>query len=423
MPKTANFLGIDIGSSSIRAVMAQERSDEETLRILGAITLPAEGMRRGAVTDAEAVAKTVGKAIAHAERMSGVSPATVAVGITGPDVFCQRSLGVIAVGRADGEVTEEDIDRAIAEVEARVMLPANRDVLHVIPKNYRLDDQKDIKDPIGMRGVRLEAEAFVIGTSVSQMKGAARIFDIVGVKPDFFSVEPIAAAEAVLNPKQKELGVVLVDIGGSTTSIVVFEEGELVHLAVLPVGGAHITNDIAIGLRTSVETAETVKTMYGSALPQEVGKREEINLGSIDSHETEFVSRHHVAEIVEARMDEIFRLVNEELKKVNREGLLPAGVVLTGGGALLPGVVDLSKDVLRLPSQIGYPKPLGGILDQVDGPDFATAVGLVLLSRDRALNIGGTGFLADRAGNIVPEWAREAGKKAKHWAKKFLPLD
>ncbi len=421
MSKIENYLGVDIGSSNIRVVMAQEVSSEETLRVLGAIMLPAEGMRRGTVIDPEAVSKVLLKAFAHAERMSGVSPSIIGVGISGVDIFSQKSLGVIAVGRSDGEVTEDDIDRAMGEVEARVMLPANREVLHVIPKSYRLDDQKDIKDPLGMRGVRLEVESFVVGTSTAQMKGVSRIFESMGVGADFFAVEPIAAAEGVLNTKQKELGVVLIDIGGSTTSVIVFEEGELVHVAVLPVGGGHITNDIAIGLRTSVETAEAVKTTYGNALSREVGKKEEINLGDIDSHETEFVSRHHVAEIIEARTEEIFHLVNDELKKVGREGLLPAGAVLTGGGALLPGVVDLAKDILRLPSHIGYPKPLGGIVDQVDSSDFATAVGMVLLCKERKGASKTAGALGSRRAVAFPKWMEDSGKKIHGWVAKFLP--
>ena len=426
MSKTVNYLGIDIGSSQVRAVMAQEIAGEESLRVLGAVSMPSEGMRRGTVVDVSAVAGAVAKAVSHAERMSGVTAGVVGVGVSGTDIFCQKTLGVIAVSRPDGEVAEEDVDRAMAEVEARVMLPSTREVLHVIPKSYRLDDQKDIKDPIGMRGVRLEAEAFVVGTSMNQMKGIGRILDQVGIRPDFFAVEPLAAAEAILNPKQRELGVVLVNIGGSTTSITVYEEGELVHLAVLPVGGAHVTNDIAIGLRVSIDTAEQVKFQYGTALPETVGKRDEVDLSRFDSHETESVSRHHVAEIVEARMDELLRFVNSELAKCGREGLLPAGAVFAGGGALLPGTVELAKDVLRLPSNIGYPKPLGGILDSVDSPDFATAVGLVLLARERGRthgNIAGIGFLADGAKRAVPEWALSVGKKTRDWLRKFLPLD
>jgi cell division protein FtsA len=271
-----------------------------------------------------------------------------------------------------------------------------------------------------MRGVRLEAEAFVVGTSMRQMKGLSRIADTVGLPPSVYAVEPILSAEAVLNPKQKELGVVLVDIGGSVTSVIVFEEGELLHMATLPIGSGHVTNDLAIGLRTSVETAEDVKIRYGTALPSEVGKREEIDLSELDSHEAESVFRHHVAEIIEARMEELFRLVDVELRKVSRDGMLPAGVILVGGGAFLPGITDLAKRILRLPSQVGVPRLLGGIVDRVDGPDFASSVGLLLLMRDR---VRGSGFSGLRNGMKVPEWAEASGRKAKEWFRKFLPLD
>ncbi|NTW14184.1 MAG: cell division protein FtsA [Candidatus Moranbacteria bacterium] len=424
MPKTENLLAIDIGSSHVRAVMAQSVVGEDALRVLGAVSMPSEGMRRGSVVDPDAVAKTVEKAVEHAERMAGSPARVVGLSVSGTDIFCQKAFGVVAVGRSDGEVAEGDVERVIEEVESRVMLPANREVLHVIPKSYRLDDQTNIKDPIGMRGVRLEAEAFVIGTSMRQMKGLARISEAVGLTPTLHAVEPILAAEAVLNPKQKELGVVLIDIGGSTTSVIVYEEGELVHMSVLPVGGMHITNDIAIGLRTSIETAEEVKLKYGTATPSEVGKREEVDLASLDPHETESVSRYHVAEIIEARMDEIFRLVNEELRKSEREGMLPAGAVLCGGGSLLPGAVDLAKATLRLPSHIGYPKPLGGILDRVDGPDFASAVGLALLLEERSHSgKGGIGRFNVGGNAKVPEWVEHSGKKAKEWLRKFLPME
>lgn len=418
MSKTEYLLGIDIGSSNVRAVMVQSSLEDDILRVMGAVTLPAEGMRRGVVVAPDLVAQVCTKAIEHAERMSGSPAKNVTVGLSGTEVFCQNALGVVAVARADSEVAEEDVIRVIGEVEARVALPANREIIHVIPKNYRLDDQKNIKDPIGMRGVRLEADAFVIGTSTAQMKGIARIFESVGIVPNAYAVEPIASAEAILNSKQKEIGVVLINIGGSTTSMAVFEEGDLVHLAILPVGGISITNDIAIGLRAPVETAEAVKISYGNALSRDVGKKEDIDLSSIDSHEEGFVSRYHVTEIIEARMEEIFNLVNGELRKVNREGLLPAGAVLCGGGALLSGTVDLAKEILKLPVQVGYPKPLGGILDQVDSPEYATAIGLILLAQERK-RVGEIGIVESK----IPEWMKRAGEKTKEWARRFLPLD
>lgn len=429
MAKTENYLGIDIGSSRIRAVMAQEVPGDDLLRVLAATEAVSEGgMRKGTVIDASIVASTVASVVSHAERVSGVTADIIGIGVSGLDIFCQKAFGVIAVSRPDGEVAEEDMDRVITETEAHVMSPSNREVLHVIPKRYRLDDQKDIKDPVGMRGVRLEAEAFVVGTGMNQMKSIGRILDQVGIRPAFHAVEPLAAAEATLNGKQKENGVVLVNIGGSTTSIVVYEEGELVHLAVIPIGSAHVTGDIAMGLRVSVDIAEQVKLRYGTALPDSVGRNEEIDLFQIDSHETESVSRRYVAEIIEARMDELFRFVDAELAKCGRKGPLYGGAVLTGGGASLPGAVEMAKESLRLPSQVGYPnaKPLGGLFDLVDTPDSATAVGLVLLARERSRSggsVSGSGFFSAGAGKAVPEWLFSVGKKMKDFFRKFLPLD
>ena len=270
-----------------------------------------------------------------------------------------------------------------------------------------------------MRGVRLEMNALVVSDSTSHIKNITRSLEQAGTNAENFVVEPLASAEAVLHEKQKELGTILINIGGSTTSLAVFEDGDLLHLAVLPVGGAHVTNDIAIGLRTSIEVAETVKLQYGTALPEEVGKKEEIDLGAIDSREEGLVSRHHVAEIIEARLEEIFSFVNNELKAIGREGLLPGGAVLTGGGALLPGATDLAKRMLRLPAQIGYPKPLGGILDEVDNPQFATVIGLLLLSQVT----GGErkAFSPRKMFGIMPDGVQALFGKMKHWSERFLP--
>lgn len=419
MSKNHYYVGLDIGSSNIRALIAQEISEEEPLRVIGIGTAPSEGIRRGSVVNVDAVAKSCNLALERAERMAGHPAESVVASVSGTEIACQNALGVIAVGRADGEVAYDDMSRVLEEVQARLTMPLNREIVHVIPRDYRLDDQKNIKDPLGMRGVRLEMNALVVSDSTAHLKNMGRSLEQAGTNADSFVVEPLASAEAVLHEKQKELGVVLINIGGSTTSLAVFEDGDLLHLAVLPVGGAHITNDIAIGLRTSIEVAEAVKLKYGTALPDEVGKKEEVDLGAIDSQEEGLVSRHHIAEIIEARLEEIFFFVNTELKNIGREGLLPAGAILTGGGALLPGAVDLAKRVLRLPAQIGYPKPLGGILDEVDNPQFATVVGLLLLAQ-------GTGnekksFTSYKALTVLPEGLRVAFGKTKHWLQRFLP--
>ncbi len=419
MSRSNYYVGLDIGSANIRAVIAEEISLDEPLRIIGIGTTLSEGIRRGSVVNIEAVAKAVNVVLEQAERMAGHPAETVVVGVSGTEIDCQNALGVIAVGRADGEVTQDDTVRVLEEVQARLTLPLNREIIHVIPKDYRLDDQKNIKDPLGMHGVRLEMNALVVSDSTAHLKNISRSLEQAGTNPDSFVVEPLASAEAVLHEKQKELGTVLINIGGSTTSVAVFEDGDLLHLAVLPVGGAHITNDIAIGLRTSIEVAEAVKLQYGIALPREVNKKEEIDLGMIDSQEEGLVSRHHVAEIIEARLEEIFSFVNAELKNIGREGLLPGGSVLTGGGVLLPGVIELAKSTLRLPAQIGYPKPLGGILDQVDSPQFATAIGLILLSQ--STGSGKKVFSSRKIFSSLPEGMQSFIETVKHWSQRFLP--
>lgn len=413
------YVGLDIGSAEIRAVIAQEVSADEPLRVVGMGSTPSSGMRRGAVVDTESVAKACNSALEQAERMAGHPADDVVVSVSGTEIACQNALGVVAVGRADGEVTDDDVSRVLEEVQARLTMPLNREIIHVIPKDYRLDDQKNIKDPLGMHGVRLEMNALVVSGSTAHLKNIARSLEAAGTAAESFVVEPIASAEAVLSTKQKELGTVLINIGGSTTSMAVFEDGDLLHLAVLPVGSGHITNDIAIGLRTSIEVAEAVKLQYGSALPDEIGKKEEIDLSIFDAQEDAIVSQRHVAEIIEARLEEIISFVNSELKAIGREELLPGGAVLSGGGAMLPGAVDLAKKILRLPVQIGYPKPLGGILDQVDTPQFATAVGLLLLAQ--ANRSHKHAFSPNKMLGIVPEGMHAILGKVKRWSKKFLP--
>lgn len=419
MAKGHYYVGLDIGSSTVRAVIAHEPGEDEILRIVGVGTTPAFGMRRGAVVDIEAVAKCANIALEHAERMAGHAAERVVVSVSGAEIACQQALGVVAVGRADGEVVSDDTERALAEVQARLTMPLNREIIHVVPKDYRLDDLKNIKDPIGMRGVRLEMNALVVSGSASHLKNIHRALDAAGASATHVVVEPLASAEAVLSAKQKELGTVLVNLGGSTTSLAVFEDGDLLHLAVLPVGASHITNDIAIGLRTSIDVAEAVKLQYGSAQAKDISKKDEIDLALFDSQEEGFVSRHHIAEIIEARLEEIFDFVNNELKAIGREGLLPGGAVLSGGGALLPGAVELAKEVLRLPVHVGYPKALGGILDEVDNPEFATVIGLVLYAQQSGPLSGA--FSPGKMWDRLPAGVQGMADKMKGWTQKFLP--
>ena len=419
MHKDNLVVGIDIGSANIRAIIAQKNKEEENPRVIGVGVASSLGVRRGVIVDNDDVAKAVNEAIEMAERMAGVNVKNAIVSIAGAEIFFQDAKGVIAVGRADGEVAEEDMNRVIGEAQ-NVPLPMNKEIIHVIPRKYRLDDQDNIKDPLGMRGVRLEIDAMVIGSSATQVKNLTKCIYQAGIEIDDIVLAPLAAARAVLTKKQKELGVVLVMIGGGTTSLAIYEEGELVHTAILPVGAGHITNDIAIGLRTSIEVAEKIKFEYGTAIAEDVDKKEGIDLAQIDSQEEGIVSRFHVAEIIEARMEEIFDHVQKELKRIGKAGLLPAGAVLVGGGAKLPQIVEMAKEVLRLPTQIGFPHGLGGVLDKVDDPSFATVAGLIQWGVDREE----TEMEIQTNGRFMEAFSQNTGptvEKVKGWMKKFLP--
>lgn len=421
MAKKNTIVALDVGTATVRTVIAEASKDGGVPRVIGVGVAPSIGIRRGIVVQPEEVAKAINSALSAAEHMAGVPAEHITTSLSGTELFSLSTQGVVAVGKSDGEVTEDDLERLIEETQLRTVLSPNKEILHVVPQSYRLDDESNIKDPVGLKGVRLEVSALVIGTASNHLKNLTRSLELAGVGAHHFIAEPLASAEAVLSPKQKELGVVVVNLGASTTTLSVFEDGDLIHLAVLPMGGVHVTNDIAIGLRTSIDVAEAIKREYGHALAHEVSKKEEINLGDFDSNETDSVSRHHIAEVMEARLEEILQYINLELRGINREALLPAGVVLTGGGALVPGLVELAKRKLRLPAQIGYPKPLSGILDQVDGPSYATLVGLLLLSQEEAMGqrgqLRGTGKIFD----VMPDQVKEGFHKMGKMFKRFLP--
>lgn len=409
--------GLDVGSSTVRVVMAELDPSGESPRVIGVGTAPAAGIRRGAITDPEEAVRSVTAAVQAAENMSGLAVGSVFVNVNGAELFSQESQGVVAIGRSDGEVMEEDIDRALDSAQQRANLPLNREILHILPKSFRLDDQKNIKDPVGMKGVRLEADAIVIGGATPHLRNLTRVVEQSRLSLAAFVADPLAGAMAVMQSKHRELGAAMVNIGAATTTLAVFEESDLLHVKVIPVGSSHITNDIAIGLRTSIDVAEAVKLRFGTALPETIRKDEEIDLSDFDPHEEGTVSARHVAEIIEARLSEIYQFVNEELKSIGRAELLPSGILLTGGGAKLPGAVEQAKEALRLPAQVAYPRTLRGMADQIDDPSFSTAVGLILWAEKNAVSHGGFGKgLSDWTKGFGPTLA-----KVKGWFEKFMP--
>jgi cell division protein FtsA len=377
MAKEQYITGLDIGTQNIRVVQAKWDDATASLSVVGLASVLANGMRKGVIVDIEEAVSSISSALEKAERMTGVPVTRANISVGGTHIACIDSKGVIAVSKADGEIGESDIIRVIDASQA-ISIPPNREVVHVIPKTFTLDGQEGIKDPLGMTGIRLEVESVIIHGGLPFLKNLTKAVAQAGVEIDQLVLSPLAASQAVLGKRQKELGVAVLDLGAGTTGLSVYEENNLIHTAILPIGGMHVTNDVAIGLRCTVETAEKVKLQFGHAISNMVDKHEEIELSTIDPEEHERVSRHHVVEIIEARLEELYDLVSRELKKINRDGKLPAGIVITGGGAHMSGMVEFSKRQLRLPVQIGQIQNVQTIIDQVEDPSFATVVGLVL---------------------------------------------
>ena len=374
-------VGIDIGDSQVVTVIGHRAEGETHPNVVGVGIHKGSGMRRGVVTDMEEAISAITASVEEAERMAGLPVEMAYISITGEHILSSNNKGLIAISRGRDEITHEDVTRVIETARA-VTVPANREMLHVIPRMFIVDGQEGIRDPVGMSGARLEVDAHVITGSSPFIKNLRRTMEQAGVNIASFVLAPLGASKAVITKRQKELGVVLIDIGAGTTGIVVFEDGDIYHSAVLPIGSDHITGDIAIGLRTSLEIAERIKVEYGMASPITLSEQDTIDLSKIDKNETEAVSRRYVAEIIDARLNELFLMIKAELRKVGRDGMLPAGAVLVGGGSKLMGIIDSAKENLGLPAQLGFPIELTGMMDKLDDPRFATAVGLMLWGMD-----------------------------------------
>lgn len=404
---------LDVGTSNIRIVMGQSLPDGR-LKIVGAAETPAEGIKRGSITSIEEAVSCISETIEKCERMTGMRIEKMIVGMSGSHIKTISSKGVVAVAKANEQVEDSDVERALEVAESTTSLP-NYEILHVLPITYNLDEQKNIKEPQGMSGVRLEVEAQVVMALSSQVKNLTKVIYRTGVDIEYIVFSILATAEAVLTTKQKDLGVAVLNLGSSTTSLAVFEEGSILHTAVLPVGAGHITNDLAIGLKTSVDVAEAVKIDHGQALSEGVSKREEVDLHKYSEAEKKgsYVYKKDIAEIAEARLEEIFTLANEELKKIERDGKLPAGVVLTGGGAKLPMITDLAKEVFQLPVFLGLPADSNFPIDKLNDPEYTTALGLVIWA-NKNIDING-GFLSNFSA------IGQTTEKMRKWFKSLWP--
>lgn len=371
--------GLDIGSGAIKIISAIKKDGQEYLEVLGIIQEPSSGIRKGIVIDSNKLSEIIGLSVDKVEEESRQRIRRVYANVGGGHIFCNNSHGLVSVSRADQKISEEDISRVIQAAQT-FSLPSNKEILEIFPKEYIVDGEKGIKDPLGMQGVRLEVEAMVLGGFSPYLRNSNQAVSGAGLQILSLTPAPLASAKAVLTQRERELGVLLLDIGAGTTGLCVFEDENLIHLTVFPIGSGNITNDIAICLKTDIDTAEKIKIQFGSSIlekkPQKGrSKKDQIRIEGPHSEEPLVFTHKMLVKIIEARVSEILKEVQKELKKIGRAGLLPSGVVLTGGGAKLPKIKDFCKKELKLPCRIGLPK---GFSPEIDDPSLASACGLVL---------------------------------------------
>ena len=366
-------VGLDIGTTKICAIVGE--ITENGIDIIGIGSHPSKGLRKGVVVNIEATVASIRRSIEEAELMAGCEIANVYTGIAGGHIKGFNSQGFVAV--KDKEVREADITRVIDAAKA-VAIPLDREVIHVLPQEFIIDEQGGIKEPLGMSGVRLEAKVHIVTGAVSSAQNIVKCANRTGLNVSDIVLQPLASSEAVLSEDEKELGVCLVDIGGGTTDIAIFSGGSIVHTAVIALGGNNLTSDIAIGLRTPAHEAERIKQKYGCALVSMVDKEDTIEVPSVGGRQPRVLGRPILCEILEPRVEEIFQLVQREIQRCGYEELLASGVVITGGSTLLAGMPELAEEVLGLPVRRGMPRGIGGLVDVVKSPMYATGVGLVV---------------------------------------------
>ena len=396
-------VGVDIGTPKIVTIIA--RVDDEAVNVLGVCEVSSRGVKKGQIVDIKEAVESINNSLDGAERMAGYSVSRIVASIGGSHIESQNSRGVVAVSSPQGEITESDLNRVIDAAKA-VSLPSSRQIVHVLPRNYVVDGQEGIKDPIGMTGIRLEVDTHIISAASTSLSNLDKAFSQVGIDIDGVAFNGYSSSLAVLSETEKELGVVLVDIGAGTTDISIYSEGSVAYSSVLPIGARHITNDLAIGLRISLESSEKIKIFLsntqkkpkierlGETFERETRNADEIDLGSLGLPEDlrKVSNKTLVDGIIRPRLNEIFAMIGIEIKRSGYAGQTPAGIVITGGGALTVGITDSAKRTLAMPVRVGLPTKIKGLIDEIETPAFATVVGLTIfgasLNTNKSLPFG-----------------------------------
>jgi cell division protein FtsA len=401
-------VGIDVGSSKICTLVGEVRDDGD-LRVVGVGLVPSRGLRKGVVVNVEEATAALSASISEAERTSGYKLERAYVGISGEHISSLNSQGVVGVSHRRSGITVDDVERAL-DAACAVTVPHNHEVIHVIPRGYVVDDQNGVQDPIGMYGFRLEVEAHLVTASSTAIQNLLKCVGQAGLEVDEVVAAGIAAGDAVLEETEREMGVVLADIGAGTTDVAIFIDGTVWHTVTLGIGGAYITQDVAIGLRLPPTVAEEVKIEHGHVLPDKVGSEEVFTVASFDDRASQEVARWKLASIIQARAEEILSMVNKAVKRSGYDGLLPAGVVLCGGTAQLPGMRTLGREVLGLPVRLGGPQNLHGLVDTVDNPAHAVGAGLMTW-----------GSTEEARPQLKVRPGPSGGKRFLRWLRAFLP--
>jgi cell division protein FtsA len=391
------IVGLDIGTSKVVCIVG-EVSAGGRIEIIGLGSQPSRGIKKGVVVNIESTVQSIRRAVDEAELMADCEIRSVYVGIAGSHVRSLNSHGIVAI--RDREVREEDVERVVDAARA-VAIPADQRILHTLPQEFIIDEQDGIREPVGMSGVRLEAKVHIVTGSSSAAQNIVKCVERCGLHVQDIILEQLASSHAVLTPDEKDLGVCLVDIGGGTTDIAVFTEGAIRHTAVIPIAGDQVTNDIAVALRTPTHHAEEIKLRFGCALPQLVSGEESVEVPSVGDRPPRRLARQVLAEVVEPRFEELFNLVQAEVRRAGLEDLMAAGVVLTGGSARMEGVAELAEEVFHAQVRIGKPDHLAGMADVVRNPTYATGVGLLMYGADRM-----NGSVAPPAGSMLSLWDR-----------------
>jgi len=396
MNKTKIIAGIELGSSKITTLAAQVASDqvtfENTINIVGAASSESRGIKKGQIVNIEEATEAIISSVEAAERMAGYNLDRAYIALGGAHIHSQNSHGVVAVSDPSGEISTDDVSRVI-EAASAISLPQSREIIHVLPREFIVDGEAGAKDPLGMSGIRLEVDTHIVTASSAAVKNIKKAVNEVGIEIEGLVYSGLSASEAVLSSTEKELGCVLIDIGGGTTSIAVFVEGALSYSSVIPIGARNITNDLAIGLRVSLESSEKIKIMLSDAAKSKKIEGDEVDLTDLDMPEVKKISRKTLVEgIIKPRLNEIFSIVRMELEKENLNGRIPSGAIITGGGAETAGCTESAKRTLSLPVRIGKPQGVGGLIDDIMTPAYATAVGLIIYGTQNLANEPLTNF-------------------------------